>query len=181
VNTRTLKEISAKSLVGGNIMDEVKIIERRETRIVGLLVETLLSDTRENQIIPKLQQKFNSIVDQIPGAVGLPVTYGAFIDPPEYNPDTDLFTWIAGVEVGKEAEEDEGFISFVIPEGVYAELHYEGDIDNAGSAYGKLYEWIRNSDYEQSGTFGFEMYSTNASSIERKKAEFILHFPVKRK
>ena len=25
--------------------------------------------------------------------------YGIFIDPPNYNPNTDLFTWIAGVEV----------------------------------------------------------------------------------
>ncbi|MCI3919449.1 GyrI-like domain-containing protein [Paenibacillus sp. TRM 82003] len=160
---------------------EVEIINRPETRIVGFKVETLLKDTKEQHIIPKLQQRFNEIVTEIPSAVGLPVTYGVFVDPPDYKPDTDLFTWIAGVESKVEADSEQGLINFLIPAGTYAVIHYEGDLDNAGSAYDRLYHWVQGSDYEMNGTYGFEMYSTFLSALERKTAAFRLHFPIKNK
>lgn len=160
---------------------KIELIQREQTRIIGLKVETLLKDTREHMIIPKLQQTLNNRIKEIRGAVGLPITYGVFIDPPNYNPDTDLFTWIAGVEVSLEAVPNEDMIIYEIPKGIYAVIHYEGDIDHAGSAYEELFEWIQHSDYDQAGTFGFEEYSTIHSALERRKSDFMLHFPVKNK
>ncbi|WP_433752936.1 GyrI-like domain-containing protein [Paenibacillus amylolyticus] len=159
----------------------IEIIERTETRIVGLKVETLLRDTKEQHIIPKLQQRFNEVVKEVPGAVNLPTTYGVFIDPQDYNPDTDLFTWIAGVECEFENELIEDMVSYVIPAGTYAVFHYEGNIDNAGSAYDQLYNWINESKYKQKGSYGFELYATIHSSLERRTSNFILHFPIEMK
>ncbi|WP_248565427.1 GyrI-like domain-containing protein [Paenibacillus sp. L3-i20] len=48
--------------------------------------------------------------------------YGVFIDPPNYNPDTDTFTWIAGVEVTADAVPPEGMISYKLPQATYAVL-----------------------------------------------------------
>ncbi|MDQ0232065.1 GyrI-like domain-containing protein [Metabacillus malikii] len=158
---------------------EIKIVERGPVRIIGMKIDTLLKDTREQHLIPKLQQAFHKKVSTIEGVIGLPTTYGIFIDPPNYNPDTDLFTWIAGVEATAEVEVPFDMISYVIPQGSYAVLSYEGDIDNAGSAYDKLFEWIQDSAYEQAGTFGFELYSEKHDVLERKSASFLLHFPVK--
>jgi AraC family transcriptional regulator len=160
---------------------EVHIIKKEKIQIMGMKVETLLKDTKEQMIIPKLQQQFNERVYEINGAKQLPVTYGIFIDPPNYNPSTDVFTWVAGVEVSDEFELPEKMIRYEIPEGTYAVLKYTGDIDNAGSAYDRLYNWVKNSSYQLAGTYGFEEYSTIHSAIERKQADFKLHFPVKNK
>lgn len=160
---------------------DIKIIEREQLRIIGIKLETLLQETRKQMIIPKLQQSFNERLKEVNGAVGLPITYGVFIDPPNYNPDTDLFTWIAGVEVMHDVEPPEDMILYELPKATYAVLEYKGDVDRAGDAYGKLYEWIENSDYEQAGTYGFEMYSRVHSPLEGGNADFMLHFPIKRK
>lgn len=160
---------------------EITIVKREPVRIIGMKIETLLQDTREQRIIPTLQQSFNKRVNEVVGSIGFPTTYGIFIDPPNYNPDTDLFTWIAGIEVSHETEPPIDMISYVIPKGTYAVLEYHGDIDNAGSAYGELFEWINDSAYEQAGSFGFEMYPKEYNAIERKAASFLLHFPVKSK
>ncbi|NOU71317.1 AraC family transcriptional regulator [Paenibacillus sp. LMG 31458] len=157
----------------------IKIIEREHSRIIGMKLETLLQDTREQMIIPKFQQSFNERLEEVNGTVGLPITYGVFIDPPNYNPDTDLFAWIAGIEVNHDVEPPVDMISYELPKATYAVLEYQGDIDRAGDAYGELYEWISNSEYEQAGTFGFEMYSKVHSPLERGNADFLLHFPIK--
>lgn len=159
----------------------IQIIEREQFRIIGMKLETLLRDTREQMLIPMLQQSFNKRLKEIKNAVGLPITYGVFIDPPNYNPDTDLFTWIAGVEVKPYAEPPIGMISYELTKATFAVLQYQGDIDNAGDAYGELYEWIRYSEYEQAGTYGFEMYSKVHTPLERGKSVFLLHFPIKLK
>jgi AraC family transcriptional regulator len=159
----------------------IRIVERENFRIIGMKVETLLKDTREQQIIPKLQQSFNEKLEEVSGADDLPITYGLFIDPPNYNPDIDLFTWIAGVKVSPDAEPPVGMILYELPKATYAVLEYKGDIDRAGDAYGELFEWINNSEYEQAGTYGFELYSKVHSPLERGNADFLLHFPIKHK
>lgn len=160
---------------------EVQIISKDKLQIIGMRVETLLKDTREQMIIPRLQQQFNQRINEIKGAERLPITYGVFIDPPNYNPDTDLFTWIAGVEVSSETELPYDMIRYEIPAGTYAVLQYTGDIDNAGSAYDRLYHWVINSSFQSAGTYGFEEYSTINSAVERIQADFKLHFPVETK
>jgi AraC family transcriptional regulator len=159
----------------------IKIVEIDQFHIIGLKQETLLRDTRDQMIIPKLQQSFNERLEEVKGILGFPNTYGVFIDPPNYNPDTDLFTWIAGVEVTPDAEPPVGMISYELPKATYAVLEYAGNIDRAGDAYGELSEWINNSEYEQAGTYGFEMYSKVHSLFERGLADFLLHFPIRAK
>jgi AraC family transcriptional regulator len=159
----------------------IKIVEREQIQIIGMKVETLLKDTRENMIIPKFQQRFNERLKEIDGEIGLPITYGIFIDPPNYNHETDLFTWIAGVEVKSDENPPFDMISYTLPKATYAVLEYQGDIDHAGNAYDKLYEWVSHSEYELAGSYGFEMYSWVHSPLERGMAEFLLHYPIRQK
>ncbi|MGN7940943.1 GyrI-like domain-containing protein [Virgibacillus sp. 6R] len=160
---------------------KIKIVERKQTRIIGMKLETLLQETREQMIIPKFQQSFHTRLNEVNGAIGLPITYGIFIDPPNYNPDTDLFTWIAGVEVNTDVEPPLGMISYELPKAAYAVLEYKGDINSAGNAYGELYDWINNSEFEQAGSYGFEMYSNVHSPLEQGFSNFLLHFPIRHK
>lgn len=62
-------------------MGGIEIFEKEHMRIIGFKIETLLQDTREQMIIPKLQQSLNERLEEVNGAVGLPITYGIFIDP----------------------------------------------------------------------------------------------------
>lgn len=165
----------------GGVFLNIEIVEKEQTRIIGLKVETLLQDTKEHMIIPKLQQLFNYRLTEINGAIGLPTTYGVFIDPPNYNPDVDLFTWIAGVEVAPDAVPPVDMVCYDIPKATFAVIQYQGDIHDAGAAYGELFEWIGMSDFEQADTYGFEMYPAIYSAIEQGNAEFKLHFPIRKK
>ena len=162
-------------------MDAYYIVEREPFRIVGLKLETLLKDTKEQMLIPKLQQSFQERLDEVNGAVDLPITYGLFIDPPNYKPDTDPFTWIAGVKVRPGAVPPQGMVSYEVPQATYAVLPYRGELDRAGDAYGELYRWIKDSAYELAGSYGFELYSSIYAPSEREPADFLLHFPVKNK
>ncbi|WP_458125421.1 GyrI-like domain-containing protein [Paenibacillus sp. Z3-2] len=144
------------------------------------MVETLLKDTKEQMIIPKLQQSFNERKNEVPDPIGLPVTYGVFIDPPNYKPDTDLFKWIAGVEVRQDQSSTGDLVSYDIPAGLYAAYEYKGDIDQAGEAYGILFDWINQSEYELSGSYGFELYNGLYFGLERRTADFKLHFPIRK-
>jgi AraC family transcriptional regulator len=109
---------------------EVDIIKKEKMQIVGMKVETLLKDTKEQMIIPKLQQQFNQRVHEIKGAKQLPVTYGIFIDPPNYNPNTDLFTWVAGVEVSDKFELPENMISMRFQKVQVSRSHNKRKIGN---------------------------------------------------
>lgn len=156
----------------------IEIVEKDSIYLVGLRCETLLKDTREKLIIPKLQQAFNQRIDEINGLVNGPVTYGVFIDPPNYKPDTDLFTWIAAAEVREEYTKPDDMIYYQLPARKYAVIDYKGNIDDAGSAYDTLYRWIQGTEYKIADLFGFEMYSYIHSAFERKQSDFKLHFPI---
>lgn len=159
----------------------VKIVERGPIQLVGLVCQTLLKDTREQLIIPKLQHDFNQRINEITGLINYPHTYGVFIDPPNYNPETDLFTWIASVEVGNEYSMPDGMITYQIPANKYAVLSYQGNIDDAGIAYDTLYRWITESKYKISDTYGFEMYGQIHSAYDRRETNLKLHFPIIKK
>ena len=160
---------------------KIEIVEKGPIQLVGLMCQTLLSDTKEQFIIPKLQHEFNQRIHEIKGIVNEPVSYGLFIDPPNYNPETDLFTWLAGVEVvGNEYSKPDDMIIHQVPANTYAVLHYAGNIDDAGKAYDTLYRWIQDSEYSICDLYGFEMYEQVHSAYERKEAIFKLHFPIKK-
>lgn len=159
----------------------VQLIEREAFRIIGLTLETMLHETREQMIIPKLQHTFHARIAEIDGAIGLPTTYGLFIDPPNWNPETEPFRWIAGVEVGGDVVPPADMVTYELPKATYAVLAYQGSIAEAGSAYDQLYRWISNSEYELAGLVGFELYTTNESAVERGTADFLLHLPVRRR
>ena len=106
--------------------------------------------------------------------------YGIFIDPPNYNPNTDPFTWIAGVEVDDISSPPKEMKGYEFPEHFYAVTTYHGPKGGAGHIYDALYNWINQSNYELAANYGLEIYSNASDDIEPNNIKMELCFPIKK-
>lgn len=136
---------------------ETKIKQEDSFKVVGMSLETILKDERENHDIPRLHQNFEKRISEIKNRKSdTPV--GIFIDPPNYNPQTDPFKWIAGVEVSRVEDIPSGMESITIPANTYVYTTYKGKIEQGFRAYDYLYGWLDKSDYELADRYGVERY-----------------------
>ena len=78
---------------------DVGIEKKDALKIIGIPLSVLMIEEREKKLITALHDIFDERVHEIKNRMNPLKGYGIFIDPPNYNPNTDLFTWIAGVEV----------------------------------------------------------------------------------
>ncbi|MCP1307335.1 GyrI-like domain-containing protein [Paenibacillus tyrfis] len=154
------------------------IIQKPSFMVVGVSLETLLQDEREQRNIPKLHQKFNERIAEITNRIN-DNAIGIFIDPPNYSYKLDKFKWIAGVEVTGMDELPEGMEAVSFPANTYACVTYKGKKNQAYQAYDYLYQWVAESEYELADTYGVEHYK----EYDEETAEEImdLMFPVKKK
>ncbi|MCC2686561.1 MAG: hypothetical protein K0R75_3460 [Paenibacillaceae bacterium] len=134
---------------------ETRIVEKDSFKVIGMTLETLLKDEREQRNIPKLFDAFAKRVAEI-GNRENDRPIGIFIDPPNYNPNSDKFKWIAGVEVSDDKVVPEGMEFFSFPKHTYASTTYRGSADVAHQAYNYLYQWVRESEYKLADSFGIE-------------------------
>lgn len=136
---------------------ETRIIQKESFKVVGISLETLLKDEREQRNIPKLHQEFQKRITEIKHRVNAD-HLGIFVDPPNYDYRTDKFKWIAGVEVSSFNDIPEGMESITIPANTYACTTYRGTRDQAYLTYDFLYQWVEESEYELADTYGIEQY-----------------------
>ncbi len=151
--------------------------------IAGMSVSTTLEDTKTNSTIPKLMNDFfENRVSELAGIMCGKGGFGMFIDPPNYNPTTDEFQWIAGVEVNSHGELPEDFVRKTIPAHTYAVITYTGHVAGLGEAYNHFYQtWLPNSSYELADSFGFEYTDESFKGPNATDNVVELYFPVKKK
>ncbi len=149
------------------------IVKKSGFKLVGMSCSTTMADRHEK--IPELVEEFyQHHIHRIKNRINEPVSYGMFVDPPNWDPDTEEFTWIAGVEVSDFDNIPEEMISKAIPARKYAVLRYDPASD-AYDPYQYLYEWMKNEGYEQIDDFGFELFLP----YKGLDSEFVLHLPVR--
>lgn len=137
---------------------EARIIEKQAFSVVGMSLETLLRDEREQRNIPKLFQTFEDRIEEVKNRSS-DHSIGIFIDPPNYNHETDKFRWIAGVEVLNGHDIPNGMELYTFPANTYVCTTYKGPSDTTYHAYDFLYNWINESqDYGLADTYGIEQY-----------------------
>lgn len=144
---------------------ETRIIQKEALFIVGLSLETLLQDEREQRNIPKLFDQFEQRVYEIKNRKS-ENTIGIFIDPPHYDHTRDPFKWITGVEVTALDDIPDGMEAHSIPANTYACTIYQGPKSSSYQAYDYLYQWVAQSDYELADTYGIEEYLAEADQAE---------------
>jgi predicted transcriptional regulator YdeE len=155
---------------------ETRIVEKDSFKVIGMSLETLLQDEREQRNIPKLFDAFAKRMTEV-GNRNNDRSIGIFIDPPNYNPKTDKFKWIAGVEVSDDKDVPEGMEFYSFPKHTYACTTYRGSMDVAHQAYNYLYQWVKESEYTLADSFGIEyvLESNGDGSVVMD-----LMFPVKK-
>ncbi|MCF6139415.1 GyrI-like domain-containing protein [Pseudalkalibacillus berkeleyi] len=159
-----------KDIVKINI--KPKILSKSEVKIVGMSCTTNMEE--KDVIIPNMVKEFyDQHIHKVKNRVNAPRSYGIYIDPPDWKPDQDEFTWIAGVEVSDFDNIPEGMIQHIIPARQYATLSVNPKKDDF-NPYPYLYRWIKDSAYKQIDHFGFEQYD----AFEGVESPFELHFPI---
>lgn len=155
---------------------ETLIIEKESFKVIGMTLETLLSDEREQRNIPKLFEAFIKRIPEIKNRLN-DNSIGIFIDPPNYNYKTDKFKWISGVEVSSVNDIPDGMESFIFQANTYARTTYIGPRDKAYTAYDHLYNWVQESEYELADTYGIEYYQ---QSHDDNHTVMDLMFPIRK-
>ncbi|WP_221569067.1 GyrI-like domain-containing protein [Alkalihalobacillus sp. TS-13] len=151
----------------------IEILDLPEFKLVGMSCSTTMAERHEK--IPAMVHDFyENHIHKIKNRINEPVSYGLFVDPPNWNPDTEEFTWIAAVEVSHFDNIPEEMISKVIPARKYATLRFDPTTDNF-DPYPYLHEWIQNQGLKQIDNFGFELFLP----YKGVDSKFILHLPVK--
>ncbi|MFC5404333.1 GyrI-like domain-containing protein [Cohnella soli] len=156
---------------------ETTIIQKESFMAVGVSLETLLKDERENRFIPKMHAEFEERIHEIENRIN-DNAIGIFIDPPNYDYKIDMFKWIAGVEVSQIENIPDGMESITIPQNTYACTIYTGARDQAYQAYDYLYKWVQESEYELADSYGIEQYKK--VNIESSEEVMVLMFPIRK-
>ncbi|MBM7554249.1 GyrI-like domain-containing protein [Thalassobacillus pellis] len=151
-----------------------QVVEKPGFKVIGTSCETTMDE--KDIKIPRLVSDFqvNRIAD-IHNRINAPRSYGIFVDPPGWNPDTEPFTWIAAVEVDNLDFIPEGMVWKALPAHQYATLSYNPSVDEM-DPYQFLHGWIKENGYHQLGSFGFEMYEQYTGP----DTEYTLYLPVGR-
>lgn len=160
---------------------EIRIEKKAAFKVIGMTLSIILSEERRKKLITGLHDKFNDRVHEIKNQITPMRYYGIFIDPPNYNPDTDPFTWIAGVEVDDISNPPKEMKGFEFPEHLYAVTSYHGPKGEAGNLYDTFYHWVSQSDYELAADYGLEIYSDSSDDLEPNHIKMELWFPIKSK
>ncbi|KGX83208.1 GyrI-like domain-containing protein [Pontibacillus marinus] len=153
---------------------EAKIIEKPGFTIVGMKCDTTMKE--KDEIIPKVVDDFHmERMGEVNDRINAPHAYGVFIDPPNWDPETEPFTWITAVEVESVDNVPEGMISKTIPAHTYATVYYDPKIMKM-NPYIDLHRWINEQGYTQIEGFGFEVHT----SYEGDDTPYTLHLPVQK-
>ncbi|UOQ45147.1 GyrI-like domain-containing protein [Halobacillus salinarum] len=152
-----------------------KIVKKDAFQIAGISCETMMEERKIK--IPKLMEQFHALyLHQLKKRIDAPVSFGLFVDPPNWNEEIDPFTWIAAVKVEGAEELPSGFLTKNIPAYTYAVLDYDPEI-HAENPYPFLHRWAEEHEYQLIEGFGFESYHPFTGA----DTKFTLHLPVKRK
>lgn len=160
---------------------DIRIEKKDSFKVIGMTLSVILSEEREKKLITALHDNFSERIHEIKNRIEPLKEYGIFIDPPNYNPISDPFTWIAGVEVEDISDPPKEMKSFEFPKQLYAITTYEGPKGEAGSIYDALYTWINQSDYEIAADYGLEIYSSVSDKLGPNDIHMDLYFPIKEK
>lgn len=151
-----------------------KIVVRREFNVVGISCETTMMD--KDIKVPDVVEEFHSSrIGEVQNRIDETTSYGIFVDPPNFNPEKDEFTWIAGVEVTDVQEIPTDMTSVTIPAHQYAVVAFDPNTDEI-NPYQFLYQWFTSEGYEEADLIGFEVYNP----YKGVDSNYTLYLPVKK-
>lgn len=174
--------LSNNLLLGGQQM-EPKLITKPAFHIIGYELKTKNENGQNNKDIPEFWQQFmkNKLGCNIPNPINQNVELGICTD---FNPKTNEFVYIIGMEVNEGSQPLEGMVYRSFPEQEYAVFttpKANGDTFTASiqSTWNNIYtEWFPKSGFEHSGGTEFELYDERCHGNEN--IEMDIYIPVQK-
>ncbi|MCA0988614.1 GyrI-like domain-containing protein [Guptibacillus algicola] len=150
------------------------LVEMGEMTLIGMKCDTTMKE--KDKKIPEMVESFYANhVDKIQSRIDPNVSFGIYVDPPNWDPDTEEFSWIACVEVEEDAKVPEGMTKIVLPPRRYAAVQHDPTSDEC-NPYSYLHRWVQESSYERTGDlYGFEKYTPFIGT----ESKYLLHLPIK--
>lgn len=142
-----------------------EIIELEEMVVAGIKIKTTNKDGKAVQDIGMTWQKLfaDGIYEKLPNKVN-GKTIGLYT---AYEGDhTKPYTFIAGAQVGEEAQNIGELERIIIPKGKYAKFIIIGDVQNS---VGQAWQEIWNMDLKRKYTCDFEEYQNNSEDIQKQE------------
>ncbi|MBA2175053.1 effector binding domain-containing protein [Halobacillus locisalis] len=151
-----------------------EVVKKSNFKVVGTYCQTMMDERHVK--IPRLMEKFHtSKLHKVKNRIHSPRSIGMFVDPPNWNEETDTFYWMAAVEVDSYEKVPPDMITKTIPSHDYAVLDYDPDVHDF-NPYPYLFEWIQEKGYELIEGFGFEVYHPYTGA----NTKYTLYLPIKK-
>ncbi|MGP4076271.1 GyrI-like domain-containing protein [Halobacillus sp. K22] len=152
---------------------EPKVVKKSNFKVVGTYCQTMMDE--RNVKIPRLMERFHtSKLHEVKNRINPPCSIGMFVDPPNWNEDTESFYWIAAVEVDSYEKIPQDMITKTIPAHTYAVVEYDPSVHDF-DPYPYLHKWIKEKGYIPVDGFGFEVYHPYTGS----QTKYSLYLPIK--
>lgn len=150
-----------------------EIVKKSNFKVVGTYCHTMMEE--RNVKIPRLMERFHTLkLHKVKNRIHTPRSIGMFVDPPNWNEESEEFYWLAAVEVDSYEKIPPDMITKTIPAHRYAVLEYDPDVHDF-NPYPYLHRWIKENGYEAVEGFGFEEYYPYTGA----KTKFTLYLPIK--
>lgn len=142
-----------------------EIVELEEKKVVGVKIKTTNQNGKSIEDIGMTWQKLfaDGIYEKIQNKVNNK-TIGLYT---EYEGDyTKPYTFVAGVEVSEELENNKEIVTKIIPKGKYAKFIITGDVQNS---VGQAWQEIWSMDLKRKYNCDFEEYQNNSQDMQNQE------------
>ncbi|MBJ6362765.1 GyrI-like domain-containing protein [Paenibacillus sp. GCM10012307] len=154
-------------------IEQNRVIERTETKLVGYSVSISLNEALEKKVIEDLRGKLAHNRQEISNQLEQHGMYLVQVySDCEWTPDVP-FESIVAIEVSTFSSVPEGMIEHTLPSGHYAKFTHYG----SESAIGNTYDFIRETNIASNRAFDFE-YWTNVNSLGEKESVIDIYLPL---
>ncbi|OAB44745.1 GyrI-like domain-containing protein [Paenibacillus glacialis] len=154
-------------------IEEMQILERNETKLVGYSVSASLNQDIETGIVGRLSEELLNNRHEIANRLDDDGIYLVQIySDGEWTPDLP-FVSIVAVEVSNLGLIPEGFVQHTIPSGKYVKVTHKGP----ESLIGETYDSIRDKGISDCRAFDFE-YWADMGSLEQEESIIEIYLPL---
>ena len=148
---------------------EPKIVAKPAFTVVGMKYR----GENKNDEIGQMWREFLPRIKEIKHMIKNGLSYGVCSD----LEDTDVFEYVAGMEVERAADIPEGMVSWTVPEQKYAV--FACTLPTLHAAYEHAFQaWLPQSGYERGDSYDFELYDRTFDG-EVEDSELYIYIPIK--
>lgn len=158
---------------------EPKIITLSEKNLVGMRIETSISNFGSPQLWQTFMPRRKEIENRIEGAYYSIQVYPAGFQMKDFTPTT-LFDYWAAIEVESEPSPPSRMESFKLPGGAYAVFIHRGPMSTFQQTLGYIHgQWLPNSEFELDERPHFELLGDHYLGPNNPDSEEEVWVPIK--